>query len=82
MDEITVLNVTGRGGKLAFTYFAAFFFTGIGLVITMMFYRKKYFSWKKKRDPSVDFTTDADVARYSIMIHNLPTNQSPEHLQT
>lgn len=44
-------------------------------------YRRKFEKRKKKRDLSQDFKTDGDVAHYSIMIHNLPTNQSPQALQ-
>ena len=59
---------------MAFTYFSSLFLVSGALVFTLQKYRKKYESWKKKRDPKIDFKTDADVAHYSVMIQNLPDN--------
>jgi hypothetical protein len=72
MDHITVLNVSARSGKLAYTYFSSLILVSAGLMITLQKYRLKYDSWKKKRDPRVEFKTDADVAHYSIMVSRLP----------
>jgi len=74
MDEITVINVTSESGRIAFSYFASLLVGTIFLVVMMQRYRLKYESWKQQRDPLADFKTDADVAHYSIMVHNLPTN--------
>lgn len=72
MEKVTVLNVTARSGKLAYTYFTSVILVSAGLVLTLQKYRQKYESWKKKRDPRVEFKTDADVAHYSIMVSRLP----------
>lgn len=81
MDKITVLNITDRSGKLAFTYFASLLIVSSALLITLQRYRLKYESWKRQRDPAIEFRTDADVAHYTIMVSNLPTNVQTDLLQ-
>lgn len=55
MNDITVLNVTDRNGKMMFTYFCSMLLTSACGFILILKYRQKYESWKTKLDPSVDF---------------------------
>lgn len=80
MDEITVINVAAVDWKVNFSYFVSIMIVSSLFVVMIQKLRLKYESWKNLRSPSKTFKTDADVAHYSIMIQNLPTNKPPELL--
>jgi hypothetical protein len=75
-----VLNVTSESSRVVATYFVALLMVGFGVIMLLQKYRLKYDSWKQKLNPTNDFSTDADIAHYSIKIDNLPTNQAPDVL--
>ena len=81
MNDVTVLNVTARNGKMMFTYFCSMLLTSACGFVLILKYRQKYESWKTKLDPSVDFQNDTDIAHYTIMVENLPQNLSVDDLQ-